>query len=287
MAPHGTLRLVALAEHRAEHGGADVDHVLGRHAVAHGLALGHHRVVIEGDLALRKELTAVAAAGIHGNVALVQQALVPVEAVDGRLAVDGHAAVLPENAAAEGPQPGHEVARASGVLGGQDVGNQRFVQGLDVGHAGLKLLDGGGNGVPPGSCEQFGVIDHADGRHGPGQAKLLAVDAAGGQRGFLEVFLEVVLAQNLGPVGEHARLGHGVEDADIGLGDVELFPALHADEQLLGGVGPGPAHPGNGVAGFGLVGVHHLLEDVLGGFLLAGPTGPDDVGALRHSRGRG
>ena len=68
-------------------------------------------------------------------------------------------------------------------------------------------------------------------------------NAAGGQRGFLEVLLEVVLAQDLGPVGEHARLGHGVEDADVGLGDVELFAALHADEQLLGGVGPGPAHP--------------------------------------------
>ena len=180
-----------------------------------------------------------------------------------------------------------EVARAGGVLGGQAVGNQRFIQGLDIGHAGFKLLDGGGNGLPAGSSEQFRVIDHADGGHGPGQTELLAVDAAGGQRGFLEVLLEVILAQDLGPVGEHARLGHGVEDADVGLGNVELFSTLHADEQLLGGIGPGPAHPGDGVAGFSLIGVHHLLEDVLGGLFLAGPAGPDDVGALRHGRGRG
>ncbi len=287
MAPHGGLGLVALIEDGAVHGGAHVDHLVGVHAVADGLTLGQDGVIIEGNLALGKELTGLAAAGVHGDVALLHQALIPLHAGHSGVAVDGHGAVLIEDGAAEGPQPGHEVTGAGGVLGGHGVGHHVGVGGLDVGQALLKLGDGHRHLVPAGSGENFGVVDHGDGGHAPGHAQLLAVDVAHVQSGLLKGLLHVVLAQNLVPVGQNTGLSHGVEDADIHLGQVQLLAALGPDEELLGGVGPGPAHPGDGVAGLLLISINHALEDVLAGLFLTGPAGPHDVHALSGGLGGG
>ena len=277
MAPHGGLRLIACVQNRAGHCRADLDNVFRRNAIVDGLALGDDRVVIERDLPLREHLARFAAAGVHRDVAFVHELLIPLDALHSRVRVDRNGAVLVEDRAAERPQPGHKVARAGGVLGGDSVGDDVGVIGLDVGHALLELFDRGGHGVPTGSGQNLGVVDHGDGRHAPRQAELLAVDVADVERRLLKVFLQIILAEDFVPVGQHARGRDGVEDADIGLRQVELLAALRPDEELLRGVGPSPADPRHGVAGSVFIGLHHALEDVLAGLFFAGPTGPDDV----------
>ena len=58
-----------------------------------------------------------------------------------------------------------------------------------------------------------------------------------GRPSCFKVFLQIILAEDLVPVGQHASGRDGVEDADIGLRQVELLAALRPDEELLRGVG--------------------------------------------------
>ena len=162
MTPHGRLRLVSGFQNRTFHCRANIYNVFRCNTIADGLSFCENCIIIKRHFTLCEHLTSFTAAGIHCDIALIEQALIPLHAFNCSIAIDCNTTIIIENCSAKRPQPRHKVASTSCVFGRNGIGDNIRVSCLDIAKALFEFFNCGRRSIPASGFQNFRIVDHCD-----------------------------------------------------------------------------------------------------------------------------